>query len=150
MKILIPLDGSELAESILTYVETLARDDTQIVLMKVGVIRSIAFMTMDQSPMIYDESGDRDRITAESRQYLEGLAQGLRNRGFSVNYVVAFGDPAEVILDFAKSLKVDLIAMCTHGRSGISRLLFGSVAEAVIRRSSVPVLALSSYGKSQK
>ena len=150
MKILVPLDGSKLAESILDYVETLARNDTQVVLLKVGVLRSIAFMTMDQSPMVYDESGDRDRITAESREYLEGLAQGLRNKGFSVNYVVAFGDPADVILDFAKSLKVDLVAMSTHGRSGISRLLFGSVAEAVIRKSLVPVLALSNYGKSQK
>lgn len=82
----------------------------------------------------------RDELLSELR--LE--ARALKQAGFVVTSQVRFGEPVEEILAASEAHQVDLIAMATHGRSGIRRMLMGSVAEAVLRRSTVPVLMLRS------
>ncbi len=82
------------------------------------------------------------RIDAE--EYLAALAVDLRRRGIHVKTMVRRGDAAEEILKAARETNADVIAMTTHGRSGLGRLLFGSVAETVLRESQIPVLLLRS------
>lgn len=79
-------------------------------------------------------------LRAELEAELLEQSRTLIDAGFSVQPVVRFGDPAEEIAAYARSSHVDMIAMATHGRAGISRLLVGSVAERVLRTSPVPVL----------
>ncbi|HEY0734801.1 MAG TPA: universal stress protein [Herpetosiphonaceae bacterium] len=79
-------------------------------------------------------------LEAELAAELLDQSHSLIDAGFSVQPVVRFGDPAEEIVAYARSGHVDMIAMATHGRAGISRLLVGSVAERVLKASPVPVL----------
>ncbi len=72
--------------------------------------------------------------------YLGKIAAALKRKGITINIVVLSGDPAEEIIKYSKLNGVDLIIMSTHGRSGFSRLMFGSVADEVIRQTEVPVL----------
>jgi nucleotide-binding universal stress UspA family protein len=79
---------------------------------------------------------------AEAQAYLDRLAAELRDRGVRVQTAVRRGDPAVEIAAAAEELQADLVAMTTHGRSGLGRLLFGSVAEAVLRSTDLPVLMM--------
>ena len=80
-----------------------------------------------------------------SRRYLEGVATRLRERGRTVELIQPEGDPAAVLLEQARTLNADLIALTTHGRSGLSRLFYGSVAEAVLREAPCPVLLVRTH-----
>jgi nucleotide-binding universal stress UspA family protein len=75
-------------------------------------------------------------------EYLAALALELRNRGIRVETRVRRGNPCDEILACARETAADLIAMTTHGRSGLGRLLFGSVAEEVLRHSDIPVFLM--------
>ena len=74
------------------------------------------------------------------------MADSLKADGIAVEIDIAYGGAAEAILDYAKKNKVNLIVMSTHGRSGVSRWFFGSVAERVLRHSVIPVLIIPSFG----
>ena len=77
-----------------------------------------------------------------AEEYLARLAEDLRNRGVRVDARVSRGEAAHEILAVARETAAELIAMCTHDRSGFGRFVFGSVAEAVVRRAGIPVLLL--------
>jgi nucleotide-binding universal stress UspA family protein len=79
---------------------------------------------------------------AEAREYLAPLAADLRGRGIRATTDARHGQPVKEIVAAAREHGADMIAMTTHGRSGVSRLLFGSVAEAVLREAEVPVLMM--------
>jgi universal stress protein A len=83
---------------------------------------------------------------AEAEGYLAEKERRLADRGIRVSSVVRYGPPAEEILDHARTSGIDLIAMSTHGRSGLERVLLGSVAERVLRESPVPVLLRRAVG----
>lgn len=86
---------------------------------------------------------------AEAQAYLDQVAERLHQQGYRVRTQVALGQqPASAILDQAQSLGVDLIALETHGRRGLTRLLLGSVADKVLRGASVPLLIHRSAEKS--
>jgi nucleotide-binding universal stress UspA family protein len=87
-----------------------------------------------------DDAGERSRATAQ----LEALEERGRAIGIEAVSTLTEGDPAERILELSRSHRADVIAMATHGRRGLSRLLFGSVTEAVLRRSPVPLLVVRS------
>lgn len=89
-------------------------------------------------------------LEAELEAELLDQSRSLIDAGFSVQPVVRFGDPAEEIVAYAENNQVDMIAMATHGRAGISRLLVGSVAERVLRASPVPVLLIRPTGQRGK
>jgi nucleotide-binding universal stress UspA family protein len=137
-KALIPLDGSIVAEGIIPHAMKVARAlDLELVL--VQVVLRVPPQVMEGRHEVVDHT---DRLCQEAEQYLSGVAEGLRARGMRVETVVRVGEPAPEIVGAAREAGVDLIAMTTHGRSGLSRLLFGSVAEAVLRRAHVPLLLL--------
>jgi nucleotide-binding universal stress UspA family protein len=80
-----------------------------------------------------------ERLRADAERYVADVAARFRAAGFDAESDVRVGDPATVILEASRQLDVDLVAMTTHGRSGVGRLVFGSVAEQVLRESRAPV-----------
>ena len=138
-KILVPLDGSPLAETILPHARTLARpEDAEIILLQVPVIPSAEFMAHNTTLA----SNISKELEEESKAYIKREIARLKSEGVNVSGITREGPIAETILAVAKETKADAIAMCTHGRTGIQRVLMGSVAEKVVRLSHVPVILL--------
>jgi nucleotide-binding universal stress UspA family protein len=142
-KILVPLDGSELAKTALDQAEKLAKTfDAEIVLFQVVPFMPIYGSPELVTPLIVDE---KQKEAAE--KYLSNLTDELRKRGLKTTAMVRTGQQVAVeIIDFAKESGVDLIVMCTHGRSGISRWVMGSIAYKVLTRAETPILLVRSKG----
>jgi nucleotide-binding universal stress UspA family protein len=88
-----------------------------------------------------DLAGKLDTVTREDAEAnLNKVAGDLANQGIRADIALAEGKPAEAILEYVSTHTIDLILMASHGRSGLSRWAFGSVAEKVLRQSPVPVL----------
>ena len=140
-KILVPLDGSELAERVVPHVQELAKcTGAQVVLLRVANVPVLAYSTGD----VGLANSARENVESEAYSYLEGIKARLGNAGVSVVLELGGGNVAETIVDCAANDGVDLIAMSTHGRGGLARLMLGSVADRVIRTSTVPVLLVHS------
>jgi nucleotide-binding universal stress UspA family protein len=138
-KILVPLDGSEEVAAILPVVERLAgpRDLTVSLLQ---VIEPLQSGVGAEVPL--GAEGIIALRREEAEPYLTKVAERLREKGLRVEWAVKLGRAAETITDVAAQERADLIAMVTHGRRGLGRLFFGSVAEGVLRSTAVPVLLL--------
>jgi nucleotide-binding universal stress UspA family protein len=95
---------------------------------------------LDANPKVVVE--DVEARTRDAEEYLAPVAAALRAQGVDTSWAVRRGRPADEILAAAKESGADLIAMATHGRTGLGRLLFGSVAEAVLRHAPVPVFMI--------
>ncbi len=136
-KILVPLDGSELAKKALPQAEKLAKAfDAEILLFQVVPFMPIFGSPELVTPLIVDE---KQKEAAES--YLINLAEELKKRSLRVTTMVRIGQQVAVeIIDFAKEVGADLITMSTHGRSGITRWVLGSVTLKVLTRAETPVL----------
>jgi nucleotide-binding universal stress UspA family protein len=133
-RILVPLDGSTLAEGVLSHVQALAKSlGAELVLLRV------AFTHVFPG---YDPTQAQVTAVQEAEDYVSGLAKRLQEEGARVEAKVRYGDPVEEILDHVVWDHIDLIAMATHGRTGLSRVVMGSVAEHVLRRTSVPMLLM--------
>jgi len=138
-KILVPLDGSELAARILPQVEDLARSEqAEIALITVGSISGMAPLAKTD-PSIIDKAVRALKSAAE--KYIKAAANDLKAKGLKVNWVYREGIPAQEIIQYANETSCDLIAMATHGRGEIAWML-GSVAEKVIAHASMPVLLM--------
>lgn len=137
-KILVPLDGSELAEQVLPHVSAVAGcTGAQVLLLRVPAEPVYDYLVPD--PGLSAEM--RHDIETGAQVYLEEIAAELRSMGIAVSTAVVWGGPIqETLLDVAREQKADLIAMSTHGRSGIARMVIGSVADQIVRHSPVPVL----------
>ena len=146
-RLLVPLDGSELAEAALPLVEDLARElSLEIVLVR--VVKSPAVSTPYSAYLDYADSVDLDtRAEAEARTYLEGAAERLQTKGLDVRTKVMKGAPAQGLVEVARETEGDIIVLTSHGRSGIDRWVLGSVAEALVRASGDPVLIVRSREK---
>lgn len=160
-RILVPLDGSGLAESVLTHVEEIAaKFGARVLLLQVVpsfaevMAQTTAFTPTTGagiSPTIAEYSMDiaRERHGAEAtsaRTYLGGVAERFSAKGIQVETNVVEGSAADAILDSARASDVGLVAMSTHGRGGLGRLVFGSVADEVLRRSHFPLLLVRPSG----
>lgn len=136
---LVPLDGSIVAEGIIPFVLEIAGPlDMEVVLLR--VLLPIRPSVIEGTR--YVELEDAEKRRAEAEEYLASIAVELRAKGVKTTTMVRRGEPAEEILAGAREAGADLIAMTTHGRSGLGRLLFGSGAEAVLRQSEVPVFLM--------
>jgi nucleotide-binding universal stress UspA family protein len=137
-RIVVPLDGSPLAERVLSHVaRLLRREDAEVVLVRaVHVAPSLAKIDITKI-----EAAERRAAEA----HLRDTAARLASLGVRVRSLVETGPPAESILDAARRERASLIAMSTHGRTGLARWALGSVAEKVVRASDVPVLLLHSF-----
>ena len=144
-KILVPLDGSEFAEQVLPHVETIAQcTGAEVVLLRINVYAyqgaSPAADMAGFMPVLLPEA--RGDMQQEATDYLNKIGGDLRSRGLQVSAVVKDGNAGEEIIDFAHTEGVDMIAMSTHGRTGVGRALFGSVAEQVLRGAGKPLLLI--------
>jgi nucleotide-binding universal stress UspA family protein len=126
-RILVPLDGSRLSDAIIPLAEVLARDYEAAILL-------LRALPTPNSPEA------QSKAEQEASTYLASIAAHLEARGVRVEWKVWYDEPGRAIVDAARSNDVDLIAMTTHGRGGLGRLLLGSVAETVVRTAAVPVL----------
>jgi len=134
-KILVPLDGSVTAEAVLPHVRRLLRrHDSEVFLLGVA-----------NPPSTEDPMAMLEASLAASREYIMGVKDRLEKQGVRVKAEARVGPPAGTILDVAEEEGVSLIALATHGRTGVKRALFGSVAEHVLRQSPVPVLAVRPF-----
>lgn len=136
-RILVPLDGSDVAESVLVKARQLsARQDAEFILLRVVTL----------PPTTEDDAGQPgDLLWSRATEYLQGLSRGLTSEGLHVRCKVIEGFPAQRILEIAAREQAKLIVMSTHGRSGIPRWVFGSVTEDVVRASPIPVVAVPSF-----
>jgi nucleotide-binding universal stress UspA family protein len=136
---LVPLDGSAVAEAIIPFILEIAGPlDMAVRLLR--VVEPMPPMVAEGAvPAFVDDpvAGARD-----AGEYLAPIAAELRGRGIDATWDVCRGTAGTAILDAGKAFGADVIAMGTHGRSGLGRLLFGSVAEQVLRHASVPVLLI--------
>src|SRR5262245_35878531 len=138
-RVLVALDGSPAAETILPFVLGFAGPlGLQATLLRVNV--PVRPTIVEGTALSMLEDPETDQIDAE--EYLAPLAVDLRRHGLRVRSQVRRGPAAEEILKAASESKVDLIAMTTHGRSGLERLILGSVAESVLRTTALPVLLM--------
>ncbi len=137
-RILVPLDGSEIAESILPQVtRLLRRQDCHLHLLRVVDVHPGAD---------FDAPVDLAGRWAEAEKYLNYMAKSLGDRGIRLRTSVVQGNPADVIRETTIREKIGMVAMSTHGRSGIRRWLFGSVTEKVLRsKLEVPILVVRSF-----
>lgn len=136
-RILVPLDGSPLAERALPYAETLAR--------RTGA-RLVLLRTVEAHALtVRGRSEARGALMIEAETYLDGVAARLRERGFSVDLVLSDGNAAEEIEEEIVLRAIDLVVMATHGRSGLGRWVYGSVAECVLHLAEVPVLLVRAW-----
>jgi nucleotide-binding universal stress UspA family protein len=154
--ILIPLDGSELAERVLEPALALgAPMEADYTLLRVTramlPLYPEAFTTTVVEPghaMLEQLQQLHEQVRGEALAYLDRVAERVRARGSRVRTHVASGEqPAAIILDVASATGSDLIALQTHGRRGMSRLLLGSVADKVLRGAGTPVLVSRAAGK---
>ncbi len=141
-QIVVALDGSDLAEAALPEAERFARAmDASLLLVRAVVPPTMLYggqFVPGGLPVL-------DQLEVEARQYLERTAERIRKSGLKVSVEVAVGAPADVILTASREKGADLIAMTTHGRSGLNRWILGSVADAVVRHGGVPVLVIRSW-----
>ncbi|MBI4588947.1 MAG: universal stress protein [Candidatus Rokubacteria bacterium] len=135
-KILVPLDRSFGAEASLPVAADLAKVNGSVIRL-LHVAPSPAAVVAEGRVLAYADQ-EADRLQNEAHDYLREAANRLS--GCPVEFAVRFGEPAEEIIEEAREFGADLIAMATHGRTGVARLLLGSIAEAVLRRSEIPVV----------
>ena len=149
--LLVPLDGSHLAELALPPALELAGCfDSEITLLCVTRTPYIATST-DGSAYADLVINLREQAHEEATQYLQAQQGSLRQQGYKVHIHVTEGEPiAQVILDVAQGVDVDTIVMSTHGRGGISRWVFGSVADRVLRQADIPVVLIRAKQKASE
>lgn len=159
-KILVPLDGSKLAECALAYAETLAKCCGAKVVALVSVTERVVgktsapearelFTTSDQAGVAV--AGNQTLVTfgkmeTQAEKYLERLSKQLKAEGLPVTTAVLMGNPAEEITKYAEQQGIEVIVISSHGRTGPSRWAHGSVADKVFRASCVPVLMVRAPG----
>ena len=138
-RVLVALDGSASSEAVLRFLLEIAGPlDMTVLLLRVLEPITPSVIETTRQMVLEDVEGRR----RDAEEYLAPIAAALRAKGVTVSWQVRRGRPAEEILAAARDSHVDLIAMATHGRTGIGRLLFGSVAENVLRHAPVPVFML--------
>ena len=145
-KILVPLDGSELAECVLPHVESIAKGCSvgSVVFLRVldTYMPSAAHAYLSESLKQEMEEGNEKA----AKEYLDEVVGRVKLNGIEVQKQLIAGRVAESIAEYATKNDVDLIAIATHGRSGVSRWAWGSVADRVLRSACVPVLMVRAPG----
>ncbi|MFW6112346.1 MAG: universal stress protein [Chloroflexota bacterium] len=141
-RILVPLDGSETAECILPHVREAAK---RYEVEEVILLRVVEYVPVWHVEWM-DPTGWEKAEEEVARQYISRVGSQLRSEGLNVREEVLVGNTAASILDFSTENAVDLIALATHGRTGINRWLLGSVADRVFRLCRIPMLMVTPPG----
>ena len=133
-KILVPLDGSEVAEAVLPNVEDLAVKMAPAISIEITLIQVVSLLTYnvlteDEKYQVPYSDNEMGQIKQKVQAYLDKVAAGLKSKGINVKTMVRAGHAAEEIIDAAHEMNANLIAMSTHGLSGIKRWALGSIAD---------------------
>jgi len=141
-KVLVPLDGSKRAEKILPHVEELAhRYGATVILLQVIEYRAAVSPEGAYSPMTQEQI---DELKQQAESYLTGLANSLKQKSIQCTAKVVYGPVVDSIASSAERENVDLIAMASHGRTGLARVFYGSVAAGILQRLERPLLLIRS------
>ena len=138
--ILVPLDGSKRAENILRHVENLAFCNNAKVIFLLVVKPPPMIEYGNLQPELYQRQ--LDDLLKDATKYLDGHQGQFREKNIDTKSLIVFGSVVKEILNAAEQEKVDLIAICSHGRGGLSRLFYGSVASGVLNRADRPLLII--------
>jgi nucleotide-binding universal stress UspA family protein len=137
-RILVPLDGSPVAEQVLPPATSVARAlDAEIVLFRVPIAHITGSLSGD---WILPLEGTLKTANEIAGDYLKQVAERLGEQGVQVTTAMRMGGVANAIIEHAEANEIDLIAMCTHGRTGLARWTLGSVADRVLRAGRIPLL----------
>ena len=150
-RILIPVDGSDFSKQIIpTVLELFQPADTTLIFLRVAQAAPVPPSTMHSMVTHddpYSEQWNQQLAGREWDAYVDAVDRELKNvarpliaQGYRVHTVVEAGDPVDRITEYIRNSPVDLLAMATHGRVGLSQRILGSVAQAVLRQVSTPVL----------
>jgi len=147
-KVLIPLDGSELAECSLEHAKAIAQGCNVADVIVFRVIEPLSTQTLSALAEAGDDNIRKamEQNQQDAKDYVLKVENILKTQRIASRAVTVEGRAADEILSYTEKNNVDLIVMSTHGRSGVSRFFFGSVAEKVSRHSRVPVLLISPEG----
>jgi len=152
--ILVPLDGSEVGEAALPYVEKLISKlapGAKVGVTLFQVLSPTHYVVAGEAaaPIPYIEA-EMEQLKARAMEYLEKAGADLKSRKVSVECKVSIGNAAEEINKIAEEIDADLVAMSTHGRSGFSRWAFGSVTDKILRGGNRPVLLIRAKESQEK
>ncbi|MBI4266756.1 MAG: universal stress protein [Chloroflexi bacterium] len=154
-RILVPLDGSKVAEAVLPMVEELVAKLAPVAKVEITLLQVVTSLTHwvvagdAGAPVPYTEP-EMNMIKKEAQAYLDRAAEPLRSRGANVQTKVTVGHAAQEIIRISEEIHADLVAMSTHGRSGFGRWAFGSTASRVLRAGTVPVLLVRAQEPAKK
>ncbi len=141
--ILVPLDGSERAEAILPHVENLAQRYNATVSF-LQVIEPAPVVVGTEAAYIALHQQELAERTQRAEAYLAALQEAFRQKGIEAQTHVVYGPVVQAIIDAAEAEGTDLIALASHGRTGLSRVFYGSVAAGVLQRIDRPLLLIRS------
>ena len=142
-KILVPLDGSKRADAILPHVKNLALCFKAKIIFFI-VIERRHFIEYDEAIWIREHDEERDQQIKETKSYLDSLQKQFREEGIKVKTLIGYGPVVKAILDVAKKESADLLAMASHGRSGLPGTFYGSISAGVLQRIDRPMLLIRS------
>jgi nucleotide-binding universal stress UspA family protein len=141
-KIMVPLDGSKLAECVIPHAQEIAKLSKASIEL-VQVIEPVELPTRGGLALSIDDLKQIDTYSKnDAERYLNEILSRLKNVGIKARSKVLIGKAADSLIDYIHEGNFDLIIMATHGRSGISRWIWGSVAERILHHSSIPVLII--------
>jgi len=142
--IMVPLDGSDLSEKALEHAQMLATElDAELILFQAVPEVNIIFEVTDSGvPEAHSSQTTQESLVDDAARYLESHVNTLQRHKIDARSMVDVGDPADRIIENAKSEKVDALVMNTHGRTGLARWTYGSVAAKVLQEAPCPVLLI--------
>jgi nucleotide-binding universal stress UspA family protein len=141
-RVLIPLDGSQLAEKALPIARQVVQSGGEIILMT-AAHDAVPLINLDpDSPAASEDAAYVQSAAPRAQEYLEHIGRNLQLNGYQVSIEVVGGEPADAIIAVAEQNRVEMVIMSTHGRSGLSRVLFGSITLKVLETASMPVLVV--------
>ena len=142
--VLVPLDGSKLAEEALHHALEVVAPDGRITLVCAIEVPDVPVYGYYPPVTMPDYEATKNELLPIARHYLDGLTSDINKTGIKAVFEVTMGDPVTVITETAERLHVDAIVMSTHGRSGIGRFLFGSVTNKILSAKICPVFVIPS------
>ncbi len=147
-KLLVPLDGSKLAECVFPHVESLVKRGQvgEVVFTRVVEPYSFSLMSGQELPKAEDIVRFDTEARAAAEKYVQAVAEKAKTNGVAVRGEVLIGRPYVKLAEYANNGGFDLVIIATHGRSGVSRWVWGSVADRLLRAVCIPILMVRAPG----
>jgi nucleotide-binding universal stress UspA family protein len=147
-KIMVPLDGSELAECVLPHVEAFIKGFNlrDVILVRVVEPEDIPAYRVEGNILSQVTMERESSRKSAAEDYLAKIGKRLKQEGTALHAEVLIGRVTESLIDYAEQKDIDLIVIATHGRSGVTRWVRGSVADRILHSANVPVLMVRAPG----